>query len=171
MTLFLSTFSAGLAPDEHAVMVLDGAGWHTSLDLAVPENVSLLRLPPYSPELNSVERVWLYLRERHLSHRLHADNPAILDAACAAWRKLTPERLRSLCDYAWLNGSTHRLGDISSRPQSLIEPVRSLKIDSRLRQGPEAAPAQTAGHEFGAPASYHPSPETAQRSGNSIYRP
>ena len=95
MTLFLSQFSAGLEADEHAVMVLDGAGWHTSLDLAVPENISLLRLPPYSPELNPVERVCLYLSERHLSHRLHADHPAVLDAACAAWRMLTPERLRS----------------------------------------------------------------------------
>jgi transposase len=40
-------------------------------DRAVPPNVTLLRLPACSPELNPVERVWLYLRERHLSHRVH----------------------------------------------------------------------------------------------------
>lgn len=101
MTLFLSRFSAGLKTDEHAVIVLDGAGWHTSLDLSVPKNVPLLPLPPYSPELNPVERVSLYLRERHRSHRLHADYAAVLDA-CAAWRMLTPERLRSLCDFPCL---------------------------------------------------------------------
>lgn len=73
-----------------------------SHDLTVPDNVSLLRLPPYSPELNPVERVWLYLRERYLSQRLLADYQAVLDAACAAWRQLTPECLRSLCNYPWL---------------------------------------------------------------------
>jgi len=52
MNVFLERFSATLADDEHAVMVLDGAGWHTSHDLAVTSNLSLLRLPPYSPELH-----------------------------------------------------------------------------------------------------------------------
>jgi transposase len=102
MNEFLQRFSATLAQDEHAVMVLDGAGWHTSHDLVVPPNLSLLRLPPYSPELNPVERIWLYLRERHLSHRLHEGYRAILDAVCEAWCRLTPERLRSLCNYPWI---------------------------------------------------------------------
>lgn len=102
MNDFLRRFAATLAEDEHAVMVLDGAGWHTSHDLVVPANVSLLRLPPYSPELNPVERIWLYLRERHLSHRLHDGVRAIIDAVCAAWCQLTPERLRSLCNYPWI---------------------------------------------------------------------
>ena len=102
MSLFLRHFAATLADDEHALMVLDGAGWHISHDLVVPHNVTLLRLPPYAPELNPVERVWLYLRERYLSHRLHANYQAILDAVCAAWRQLTPQRLQSLCGYPWL---------------------------------------------------------------------
>jgi transposase len=102
MSEFLRRFSQTLDGDEHAVMVIDGAGWHTSHDLVVQPNVTLLRLPPYSPELNPVERVWLYLRERHLSHRVHNDYNAILDAVCHAWRQLTPERLCSLCGYPWL---------------------------------------------------------------------
>jgi transposase len=102
MSEFLRRFSQTLGEDEHAVMVIDGAGWHTSHKLAVPTNVTLLRLPPYSPELNPVERVWLYLRERHLSHRVHQGYTAILDAVCQAWCQLTPERLRSLCGYPWL---------------------------------------------------------------------
>ena len=102
MNDFLRRFSATLPEHEHAVMVLDGAGWHTGRDLAVPHNVTLLHLPPYSPELNPVERVWLYLRERHLSHRVHDGYAEIIDALCDAWRKLTPERLRSLCGYPWI---------------------------------------------------------------------
>jgi transposase len=67
MNIFLEGFSGRLLDDEHAVMVLDQAGWHRANELRVPHNMSLVPLPPYSPELNSVERLWLYLRERHLS--------------------------------------------------------------------------------------------------------
>jgi len=102
MQVFLDSFSATLAPDVHAALVVDGAGWHISHDLRVPDNMTLVPLPPYAPELNPVERVWLYLRERFLSHRLHADYTAVLDAACHAWNRLTPERLRSLTSYPWL---------------------------------------------------------------------
>lgn len=65
-------------------------------------------LPPYSPDLNPVERVWLYLRERWLSHRVLAGGyEAVLDAACAAWNALLaePGRLRSLTSYPWLPAS------------------------------------------------------------------
>lgn len=100
---FLRRFGAQLAPDEHAVLVLDGAGWHIARDLVVPANVTLVRLPPYSPELNPVERVWLYLRERHLSHRLLNSYEDIVDALCHAWRQLNAQRLQSLTAYPYLN--------------------------------------------------------------------
>lgn len=103
MQAFLDGFSKGLAADEHAVMVVDQAGWHTAHALAVPDNVTLALLPPYSPELNPIERVWLFLRERHLSHRLLAGYDAIVDALCKAWNQLTPERLSTLTSYPYLN--------------------------------------------------------------------
>jgi hypothetical protein len=64
----------------------------------VPGNITLLPLPAYSPELNPVERVWLYLRERFLSHRVLDGYKAVLDAACDAWNALAAEtgRLASL---------------------------------------------------------------------------
>jgi transposase len=104
MSLFLKAFAAQLEPRTHAVLVLDQAGWHGAKRLQVPENVTLLPLPPYSPELNPVERVWLYLRERFLSHRVLNDYQAILDAACRAWKALTAEtgRLKSLTAYPYL---------------------------------------------------------------------
>ena len=104
MALFLAAFAQQLAPGVHAVLLLDRAGWHLTPKLAVPDNVTLLPLPPHSPELNPVERVWLYLRERFLSHRLHRDYTAVLDATCAAWNRLLQERgrLASLTGYAYL---------------------------------------------------------------------
>ena len=106
MSLFLRGFSEQLAPDVHAALVLDGAGWHVANALQVPDNITLVQPPPYAPELNPIERVWLYLRERFLSYRLHADQEAVMDAACKAWNRLTPERLRSLCNYPWIRQIT-----------------------------------------------------------------
>jgi transposase len=82
MTLFLVEFAKTLSPNEHAVMVLDGAGWHGSNALAIPDNITLVPLPPYSPESNPVERIWLFLRERFLSFGLWTDREAIIDACC-----------------------------------------------------------------------------------------
>ncbi|AWM87699.1 transposase [Microvirga sp. 17 mud 1-3] len=64
MTIFLEQFAQQLEPGAHAVLVLDQAGWHDARALHMPETITLLPLPPASPALNPVERVWLYLRER-----------------------------------------------------------------------------------------------------------
>jgi transposase len=104
MQEFLDRFAATIAQDEHVALVLDQAGWHGSDALIVPANVTLVPLPPYSPELNPVERVWLYLKERFLSHRLLADYEAIADAACRAWNRLVAEtgRITLLTSYPWI---------------------------------------------------------------------
>ena len=102
MSTFLGKFAATLAEDEHAVLVLDRAGWHRAKRLVVPSNVTLVWLPPYAPQLNPVERVWLYLRERHLSHRLLDTYDAVVAALCRAWNALTEERLHSLTSYPYL---------------------------------------------------------------------
>jgi transposase len=104
MQLFLDRFAATIGDDEHVAMVLDQAGWHGSKALAVPANITLVPLPPYAPELNPVERVWHYLKERYLSHRLHADYDAIVEAAATAWKSLVAEtgRLKTLCSYPWI---------------------------------------------------------------------
>jgi hypothetical protein len=64
-------------------------------------NLTLVHLPSYAPDLNPVERIWLYLRERYLSHRLLADKEAAVEACCCAWNALTAEtgRIQPLCAY------------------------------------------------------------------------
>jgi len=104
MQLFLDGFAETIDEDEHVAMVLDQAGWHGAKALAVPGNITLVPLPPYSPQLNPIERVWLHLKERFRSHRLHADYDAIADAASKAWNRLLAEtgRITSLCSYPWI---------------------------------------------------------------------
>ena len=104
MQQFLDRFAATIGKNEHVAMVLDQAGWHGAKALRVPSNITFVALPPYSPELNPVERVWLHLKDRFLSHRLLNDYDAIVDAACAAWTRLTaePGRITSLGSYPWI---------------------------------------------------------------------
>jgi transposase len=83
---FLEQLSRELPAGVHAVLIWDGAGFHTGSDLVVPSNVSLIQLPPYSPELNPVENLWHYLRAHHWSNRPYRD-----------YDELQEEAVRSLC--------------------------------------------------------------------------
>jgi hypothetical protein len=97
--LFLDQLSAAIPAGVHVALVWDGAGWHTSASLRVPANLTLIALPPYSPELNPVERLWLYLREHHWSNRVYRDAEELEGAAVAGWRAvcLDPETVKSVC--------------------------------------------------------------------------
>jgi transposase len=86
LNLFLEQLSRELPAGVHAVLIWDGAGFHTSGDLEVPSNISLILLPPYSPELNPVENLWHYLRAHHWSNRAYQD-----------YDELESEAARSLC--------------------------------------------------------------------------
>lgn len=99
----LDEIARSLAPKAHAVVVLDQAGWHTTGKLRLPENLSLLPLPPKSPELNPVENVWQFLRQNKLSNRIFGDYEAIVAAACDAWNSLLaePARITSIGTRQW----------------------------------------------------------------------
>lgn len=103
MNLMLDEVSRTVSPGAHAALIVDGAGWHVSGDLVVPNNITLVHLPPYSPELNAIERLWLFMRQNLLAHRLFQDIDAIIDAACRAWNRIIQEkgRIRSTCGYKW----------------------------------------------------------------------
>jgi transposase len=99
MNAFLEQFSRELPADAHAAMVLDRAGWHVAGALRVPANVTLVLLPPKSPELNPVENLWHYLRSHYWSNRLYPTWDDLKQAATAAWRAvcLVPDLIKSIC--------------------------------------------------------------------------
>ena len=81
-------------------MILDGASWHRSQGLVVPGNITLLPLPPYSPELNPVERIWHYRRSHWLANAIFRDLKHIMDACEIAWQAVRGRPrfdIRSLC--------------------------------------------------------------------------
>ncbi len=104
---FLDGLSATIPAGTHVLLVWDGAGYHVAKGLRVPANLSVLRLPPYSPELNPVERLWLYLRGHYWSNRVYPDIEALEEAAVSGWRAvcLHPDRIRTICRCEYLPGS------------------------------------------------------------------
>jgi hypothetical protein len=104
MNLHLEEISCQVTHGSHAVLLLDGAGWHqTGEKLRVPGNISLLQLPSYSPELNPVENIWQFLRQNHLGNRVFKSYTDIVDACCAAWNALAaePKRIASIATRDW----------------------------------------------------------------------
>jgi hypothetical protein len=103
MGLHLAEIGRHVAAGAHALVVLDGAGWHGAGDLTVPDNLTLLPLPSYSPELNPVENVWGYLRQNKLGHRVRDGYDAIVATCRDAWNWLlaTPDRLASITRREW----------------------------------------------------------------------
>jgi transposase len=85
MSLHLAEISRNVEPNAHAALILDGAGYHIAGDLEVPHNITLIRLPPYAPELNPVENIWAYLRSNKLANTVYEDYDDILDKASEAW--------------------------------------------------------------------------------------
>ena len=108
MNLHLLEISRRVAPGAHAVVVLDRAGWHKSrARLRVPDNISLLPLPSYSPELNPVENIWQFLRQNQLSNRVFDTYITIVDACCDAWNALidVPDCITSIATRQWASVS------------------------------------------------------------------
>ena len=103
MQIFLDEVAAR-HPHERLVMVLDGAGWHQSESLQLPPNLRLLRLPPYSPELNPVEHLWDELREKRFHNRVFDSLDALEDHLATALRdlELDHQRVRSIVAWPWI---------------------------------------------------------------------
>ena len=104
MSLFLAHTAASFARD-HCLMLFDGAGWHTAHALKVPPNLTLLRLPPYSPELNPTEHIWDHLRENYIGNRVFSSLNRVIDQLCVGLRDLhhQPKLVQSLTCFDWLN--------------------------------------------------------------------
>jgi transposase len=98
MNLHIAEIAAAVAPNAHAVVILDQAGWHMSNSLNVPANITLMPLPPKCPELNPVENLWQFMRDNWLSNRVFNSHDNIVDHCCYAWNILVdqPWRIMSI---------------------------------------------------------------------------
>jgi transposase len=97
MNEFLNGFSEAILPHHHVILFLDRASWHSAEDLKIPSNMTLYFLPPYSPELNPIERLWNYLKSNFLSRKILANMEDVFDIGAKAWNQLSPEIIKSVC--------------------------------------------------------------------------
>nr|WP_181378273.1 IS630 family transposase [Pseudoroseomonas aestuarii] len=106
MELHLTEIAQAVAPGAHAVLIVDQAAWHTSPKLVVPSNITILPLPPRSPELNPVENVWQFMRDNWLANRVFKSYADIVDHCCFAWNTLIsqPWKIMSIGLREWAHG-------------------------------------------------------------------
>jgi transposase len=104
MSRHLEQISVKTEVGRHAVVIMVGALWHQTLLAEELSNVSMMKLPPYSPELNPIEQVWSWLRQHHLSNRCFSGYDDIVDACSKAWNKFIGDtkRVVSMCSRDWL---------------------------------------------------------------------
>lgn len=101
MNLYLEHLGAAF-PGRPLWLILDGAGWHKAKDLRVPPHIRLIHLPPYSPELNPVERLWRWLRRHVTRNRLFASLDGLQAALADALNALSPASLQTLCACSYI---------------------------------------------------------------------
>ena len=103
MQLHLDEIATKITPGAHAILLLDQAGWHGAKALQVPNNISLLQLPPRAPELNGQENIWQFMRQNWLSNRIFKSFDDIVDHCCYAWNTLIgqPWKIMSIARRDW----------------------------------------------------------------------
>lgn len=107
MNIYLEDLSRRIEPGSHVLLICDRAGWHRSKKLKVPDNITLLLLPPYSPELNPAELLWREQRSKGLSNRVFKTYAELEQQVLSTWMQLErdPQRLRSLCCFPWIDAA------------------------------------------------------------------
>lgn len=102
VNLHLQLIRKSIPKNVHVILVWDQASFHTSNDIVVPRNITIVNQAAYSPELNPVERVWKYLKTHFLGNRVFKDMTDILTASVDAWNELSDSAIRSICRTSWL---------------------------------------------------------------------
>ena len=98
MNVFLDHMEKELG-DREIFLVMDGAGWHKSKGLKIPKNIEIIYLPPYSPELNPVERLWLYIKQHTIKNKIYETISLLEDSICDFIKNLKIEQIKQICNY------------------------------------------------------------------------
>jgi hypothetical protein len=103
MQFHVNEISNAVAPGRHGLLLCDRAAWHTTDKLVIPENITMLPLPAYSPELNPAEQVWEVLRKDSLSNRCFSNYENLVDSCCSAWNQFVEQvgAVSALCSRTW----------------------------------------------------------------------
>lgn len=102
MNIFLEEFSKFIGTDQKAVILMDGAGWHKSHDLVIPSNVRIIIQPPYSPELNPVEKLWQYIKNHTIKNKIYITLDALELAVCQFLNCISKNDIKTICNINYI---------------------------------------------------------------------
>ena len=104
MKAHLAQISKATAAERYAIVIMDGAGWHSNDIDSSFDNLSIIKLPAYSPELNPIEQVWSWMRQHHLANRKFNGYEDIVNEVCSAWNDFVScsSRLMEMCTRDWM---------------------------------------------------------------------
>lgn len=105
MVNHLEQISKATEKGRHAVVIMDGASWHADDIASELNNISVIKLPPYSPELNPIGQVWSWLRQHYLANQSFTDYKDFVSKVCSAWNDFLEckDRVKKMCGRDWIN--------------------------------------------------------------------
>ena len=89
-------------PKDKIILVCDGAAWHKSSGLNVPENIEIIFIPPYTPEMNPIEQIWKELRKRGFKNEIFKTLDNVIDRLCDTICSLTADVIKSITGRDWI---------------------------------------------------------------------
>jgi putative transposase len=101
MNIFLEKLSEQYAND-YILLVMDCASWHKAKGLCIPDNIRIVHIPPYTPEMNPIEQIWTHLRKSGFRNEIFQTLDNVVDRLCNTIRKLTPEIVKSITGRDWI---------------------------------------------------------------------
>lgn len=101
MNVFLKELSKSF-PKEIILLCCDGAAWHKSGGLNIPENIVLYRIPPYTPEMNPIEQIWKEIRKRGFRNEVFSSLEKVVDRLCDTICSLTKDVISSITGREWI---------------------------------------------------------------------
>ena len=104
-TVCMNVFLQGLSreyPDDIILLCCDGAAWHKSGTLDIPENILLFHIPPYTPEMNPIEQIWKEIRKRGFRNEVFASLTKVMDRRCDTISALTKLTISSITGREWI---------------------------------------------------------------------
>ena len=101
MNIFLRKLSEAY-PHDFILLVSDGAAWHRAKALEIPQNIELIPLPPYTPEMNPVEQIWAWIRLHGFRNEIFHTLDKVVDNLCDTIRSLSPPIVQSIAHRSWI---------------------------------------------------------------------
>ncbi len=101
MEVFLKELSKTY-PDDIIILACDGAAWHKSKNLKIPDNIKLIFIPPYTPEMNPVEQIWKEIRSRGFKNEMFTTLNKVVDRLCETICDITKDTIKSITGRDWI---------------------------------------------------------------------